>query len=121
MAPMENSLFGTGRADELVPPPGERAPESANNEAVLQALLMQGVGREIRQDASEGKRAVLERLVPKTRGLKRLVRGIEDGGDRVLIRGADDAVDVLDVVLGIVGSKFVIQEPATAAPPMETG
>nr|ARX71936.1 hypothetical protein EREL_077 [Erinnyis ello granulovirus]ARX72066.1 hypothetical protein EREL_077 [Erinnyis ello granulovirus] len=88
---------------------GNAAATSSNNEILIQALLMQGIGRDIRNDTSSGKINVLKRMAPKTRYLKRLINGLEEGGDELLIRGADDAVDVLEVIYGIVNSKFLLE------------
>lgn len=100
----EDSLFssrdiGGGGVSAITP----------NNEVLIQALLMQGIGRDIRNDTSLGKINVLKRMAPKTRNLKRLIKGLEENGDDLLIRGADDAVDVLEVIYGIVNSKFLLE------------
>ncbi|AEB00357.1 hypothetical protein [Clostera anachoreta granulovirus] len=102
---MEDSLFNRSR-DE----PPRHASNDANDGALLQALIMQGVGRHIRADNSVGKRAILTSLLPKTRALKRLIAGLEDGDGELIVRGADDAVDVLEVVHSIVNSKFTLGE-----------
>jgi|WetSurMetagenome_2_1015567.scaffolds.fasta_scaffold05787_3 hypothetical protein len=107
---MENSLFTRPGAAPLpnptIPPPVDA------NEEVLQALLSQNVGTEIRQDASVGKRDLLSKLTPKTRGLKRLIRSINADEQKIVVRGADEAVDMLEVMLDIVNGAFVVQEGA---------
>lgn len=100
---MEDSLF-TRPVDAAAP-----VAASPDNQAVLQALLLRGVGRQIKNDTSTGKKAVLRKLVPRTRGLKRLLNGLEEDGDDIVIRGADDAVEILEVIYGIVNSKFDVQ------------
>ncbi|AER41505.1 P12 [Epinotia aporema granulovirus] len=112
MVSLENSLFGMRPAVDSArpPPPTVAEPTPADgNEAVLQALLMEGVGNTIRLDESVGKRDVLTQLMPKTRGLQKLINNITpETSNGVIIRGADDAVELLEVVMGIVNSKFVI-------------
>ncbi|AMF83818.1 P12 [Cnaphalocrocis medinalis granulovirus] len=103
---MEDSLFS--RRNDLttnVSPPNV----NVNNEALYDALLAQGVGRHIKADQSSGKINILNTLVPKTRGLKRIIKGLENNEDELVIRGADDAVEVLDVVYAIINNKFTIQ------------
>ncbi|AGQ20330.1 hypothetical protein CaLGV072 [Clostera anastomosis granulovirus A] len=102
---MEDSLFNRSR-DE----PPRHTFNDVNNEALLQTLIMRGVGRHIKADDSAGKRAILTRLAPKTRALKRLISGLEEGDGELIVRGADDAVDVLEVVHAIVNSKFTLGE-----------
>ncbi|UXX41879.1 ac102 [Psilogramma increta granulovirus] len=108
----EDSLFinrdGTGGVNNNGG--GNVSVTSPNNEVLIQALLMQGIGRDIRNDTSVGKINVLKRMTPKTRNLKRLIKGLEEeGGDELLIKGADDAVDILEVIYGIVNSKFLLE------------
>ncbi|UYE99020.1 MAG: Clas70 [Betabaculovirus sp.] len=102
----EDSLFTTNHRDNINTGVSATSP---NNEILIQALLMQGIGRDIRNDTSMGKINVLKRMAPKTRNLKRLINGLEEGGDDLLIKGADDAVDVLEVIYGIVNSKFLLE------------
>ncbi|AAK70744.1 ORF84 similar to AcMNPV ORF102 [Cydia pomonella granulovirus] len=105
---MEDSLFNRNA------PPPPPVSSNQNNEALLSALLMQGVGRHIKEDTSPGKKSVLAKLAPKTRSLKRMLNGIDEDNDHIIVRGADDAIDILEVVYGIVNSKFVIQEDANS-------
>ncbi|AAQ21670.1 unknown [Cryptophlebia leucotreta granulovirus] len=99
---MEDSLFNK---NSVAP-----AQTNINNEALLTALLMQGVGRQIKEDISPGKKEILSKLVPKTRSLKRMVNGIDFLNDNFIVRGVDDAIDILEVVYNIVNSKFAIQQ-----------
>lgn len=111
MVSLENSLFGMRPTDVTQPPPSTIAEQTPTdgNEAVLQALLMEGVGNLIRLDESVGKRDVLVQLMPKTRGLQKLINNITpETSNGVIVRGADDAVELLEVVMGIVNSKFVM-------------
>ncbi|AAS82665.1 ORF73 [Agrotis segetum granulovirus] len=102
---MENSLFTTPAPAPIAP----NAPTDGSEE-VLQALLQQNVGNIIRNDQSVGKKGVLQRLFPKTRGLKRLIDGIDEEREKLLVRGADEAVDTLEVLIDIVNGAFVIQD-----------
>ncbi|QOD40038.1 p12 [Matsumuraeses phaseoli granulovirus] len=101
---MEDSLFSRQDYTSTTsrPPP-------VNNEALLQALLTQGVSRQIKLDKSLGKQNILKKLAPKTRGLKRLLHGLDEvNDDQLLIRGADDAVDLLETIYSIANNKFVL-------------
>ncbi|ACZ63555.1 PrGVORF69 [Pieris rapae granulovirus Wuhan] len=100
---MEDSLFNRADESQL-----DSSPATLNDNTLLHALLMQGVGRHIKEDNSAGKKNILKKLSPKTRSLKRLLKGLEDDEDELLVRGADDAVEILEVVYGIINSKFVI-------------
>lgn len=108
---MENSLFTRPSA----PPPATIPPPADANDEVLQALLSQNIGTDIRQDVSAGKRDLLLKLAPKTRGLKRLIASIDADARKVVVRGADEAVDMLEVMLDIVNGAFVVQEGAPDA------
>nr|QNN89538.1 ORF69 [Pieris brassicae granulovirus] len=99
---MEDSLFNRADESQL-----DSSPARLNDNTLLHALLMQGVGRHIKEDNSAGKKYI-KKLSPKTRSLKRLLKGLEDDEDELLVRGADDAVEILEVVYGIINSKFVI-------------
>ncbi|ABC61199.1 unknown [Choristoneura occidentalis granulovirus] len=103
----ENSLFSGTNVDTS----SENIVK--NNDALIHSLIVQGIGRDIRNDDSEGKINVLKRMAPKTRSLKRLIKGLEEEGDELLIKGPDDAVDILDVIYGIVNSKFLLEPEHT--------
>lgn len=98
---MEDSLFNR---------PVQQPPPQAHNETLLHALIMQGVGRRIKEDLSPGKKAILKNLVPKTRTLKKLLNTLEDTtDDQIILRGIDDAVDYLDVIYNVINSKFAVE------------
>lgn len=102
---MENSLF----THPVTAPLPTAQPEGG--EEVLQALLSQTVNTDIRQDTSLGKKMSLTKFVPQTRGLKRIVRDINEDLQKIPVRGADEAVDMLEVMLDIINGAFIIQEP----------
>lgn len=99
---MEDSLFNRQ------PPITSPAQQNPNNDVLLNALLMQGIGKNIKDDTSPGKINILKRLAPKTRSLKKLVQNLEGDSNELLISGADDAVDILEVVFNILNNKFVL-------------
>ncbi|AAP85707.1 ORF_70 [Adoxophyes orana granulovirus] len=115
---MEDSLFNRNVNIENFNNPVTPAPNNADNDVLLHALIMQGVGRYIREDQSSGKIEILQKLTPKTRNLKRVIKGINDDTNELLIRGADDAVDVLEVVHDIINSKFNIINNSDTSIPM---
>ena len=109
---MEDSLFNR---------PDASAPPRLNDDAVMYALLMRGVGQEIKNDTSAGKQRILRRLAPKTKGLRDFVKNLEDSDEQLVVRGAEDAVNILEVVYNIVHSKFHIENlPAPDNTTMET-
>nr|UYX49706.1 P12 [Darna trima granulovirus] len=83
---------------------------NVNSSALLSALIQQGVARHIKHDPSAGKIDILNRLVPKTKNLRRLLTAMQEEGDEIMIKGADDAVDVLEVIYGIATNKFGLGE-----------
>ena len=101
----ENSLFSTT--------------QQSSNEALLQTLLTQGVGQEIKDDVSEGKKNIFEKLMPKTRGVKKIIKGLENGTDKLIVKNADDAVDILEVISDIINNKFIIQPLSNVEPNVE--
>lgn len=107
---MENSLFTqpTQQPQNVVPPP-----QNNGSEEVLQALLSSNISTDIRQDTSLGKINSLRKFVPKTRGLKRIIRDMNEDLQKISVRSADEAVDMLEVMLDIVNGAFVIQDRAS--------
>ncbi|AKN80735.1 hypothetical protein [Diatraea saccharalis granulovirus] len=95
---MEDSLFSTQQQ------------QPAANDILLRALIAQGVGKRIKEDTTPGKHRILEKLVPRTRGLNRLIRGIDENNDEIRINGADDAVEVLEVMYDVMKNRFTISE-----------
>lgn len=108
---MEQSLFRS--AFDTLPAPSPPSTGQATttaiispNDAVLQALIREGVGMKIVSDTSSGKREVLQKMIPRTRGLQKMLDGLDNSSDTFVIRGADNAVETLEFLIDIVNSKF---------------
>lgn len=105
----ENSIFGANQQPPTAP---VIAATPVADEAVLQALLADSVGRTIATDPSPGKVDSLSKLAPQSRGLKRLLHLIQTEGvtseGHVTFTGADDAAEVLETLYDITANKYIV-------------
>ncbi|AJK91738.1 p12 [Spodoptera frugiperda granulovirus] len=108
---METSLFSIN-PENYDPEPQPQQPQPTDREAVLRAMLSVSAGRNIMLDTSVGKRESLLRLLPQSRGLRKLINTVSvDGDTSVRVNGIDEAIEILETMDDIVMNKFTVPTP----------
>lgn len=110
---METSLFSINPENYDNPEPHQQQqPVVSDKDAVLRAMLSVSAGRNIMLDTSVGKKKSLLRLLPQSRGLRKLINAVGvDGENEVRVNGIDEAIEILETMDDIVMNKFTVPTP----------